>query len=41
MAVGVASGHYSAEALTQAGADIVLRSLEKPMPGLEWAWTKG
>ena len=39
--VGVASGHYSTEALTQAGADIVLRSLEEPMPGLEWAWTKG
>jgi len=37
---GVASGHYSTETLSLAGADIVLPSLQEPMPGLEWAWTK-
>ena len=41
VAVGVASGHYSSEALSRAGADIVLPSLQEPMPGLEWAWTTG
>lgn len=38
VAVGIASGRYSTEELTQAGAEIVLRSLQEPMPGLEWAW---
>ena len=38
MAIGVASGHYSTDDLRRAGAEIVLRSLEEPMPGLEWAW---
>src|SRR5919109_1225463 len=38
VAVGVASGRYSIDELRQAGAEIVLRSLEEPMPGLEWAW---
>jgi phosphoglycolate phosphatase len=38
VAVGVASGRYSTDELRQAGAEIVLRSLEEPMPGLEWAW---
>ena len=38
VAVGIASGQYSTEELTQAGAEIVLRSLQEPMPGLEWAW---
>lgn len=33
VAVGVASGHYSAEGLREAGADVVLASLEEPMPG--------
>jgi phosphoglycolate phosphatase len=41
VAVGVASGHYSTEALSLAGADIVVPSLQEPLPGLEWAWTKG
>jgi phosphoglycolate phosphatase-like HAD superfamily hydrolase len=40
VAVGVASGHYSTEALGLAGADIILPSLQEPIPGLEWAWTK-
>jgi len=38
VAVGVPSGHYSADELREAGAGIVLRSLEEPIPGLEWAW---
>ena len=38
VAVGIASGHYSIDELRQAGAEIVLHSLEEPMPGLEWAW---
>jgi hypothetical protein len=29
------------EALSRAGADVVLPSLQQPMPGLEWAWTTG
>jgi phosphoglycolate phosphatase len=37
VAVGIASGHYSTEDLLQAGADVVLHSLEEPIPGLEWA----
>jgi phosphoglycolate phosphatase-like HAD superfamily hydrolase len=37
VAVGVASGHYSVDDLRSAGADVALRSLEDPMPGLEWA----
>ncbi|HJR96733.1 MAG TPA: HAD family hydrolase [Actinomycetota bacterium] len=41
VAVGVASGHYSMEALSRARADIVLPSLRDPMPGLEWASRKG
>ncbi len=32
--VGVASGHYSVDELTDAGADHVLASLEEPFPGL-------
>jgi phosphoglycolate phosphatase-like HAD superfamily hydrolase len=35
VAVGVASGHFSAEKLTEAEADFVLASLEDPFPGLE------
>jgi phosphoglycolate phosphatase len=31
--VGVASGHYTLDALRQAGADYVLRSLEEDLPG--------
>jgi phosphoglycolate phosphatase-like HAD superfamily hydrolase len=38
--VGIASGHYSMEDLRQAGADVVLSSLEEPIPGLEWAWAQ-
>lgn len=34
VAVGVASGHYSAEQLAQADADFVLTSLEEKFPGL-------
>lgn len=34
VAVGVASGHYSAEQLAEAEADFVLASLEDPFPGL-------
>jgi phosphoglycolate phosphatase-like HAD superfamily hydrolase len=37
VAIGVASGHYSAEALRKAGAQVVLASLEEPMPGLKWS----
>jgi phosphoglycolate phosphatase len=33
-AVGVASGRYSTEELSQAGADYVVASLEDPFPGL-------
>lgn len=33
VAVGVATGHYSREQLTEAGADIVLDSLRDPFPG--------
>jgi phosphoglycolate phosphatase len=33
VAVGVASGHYSAEQLRDAGADYVLGSLEEELPG--------
>jgi phosphoglycolate phosphatase len=40
VAVGVASGHCSMEALSRARADIALPSLQDPMPGLEWAWAK-
>jgi phosphoglycolate phosphatase-like HAD superfamily hydrolase len=40
VAVGITSGHYSAEDLLQAGAEVVLASLEEPMPGLGWAWTR-
>jgi hypothetical protein len=29
--------HYSIDELRHAGAEIVLHSLEEPMPGLEWA----
>jgi phosphoglycolate phosphatase-like HAD superfamily hydrolase len=36
VAVGVATGRYSVEDLSEAGADIVMASLEEPMPGLEW-----
>lgn len=36
VAVGIASGRYSVEDLLQAGADVVLPSLEEPIPGLEW-----
>jgi phosphoglycolate phosphatase len=35
VAVGIASGHYSTNDLLQAGADVVLPSLEDPIPGLE------
>jgi phosphoglycolate phosphatase len=35
VAVGIASGHYSTNDLLQAGADVVLPSLEEPIPGLE------
>ena len=35
VAVGVASGRYSSEDLHAAGADIVMRSLEQPMPGVD------
>jgi phosphoglycolate phosphatase len=38
VAIGIASGHYSIDELREAGAEIVLRSLEEPMPRLEWAW---
>jgi len=38
VAVGVASGRYSIDELRQVGGDIVVSSLEEPMPGLEWAW---
>jgi phosphoglycolate phosphatase len=34
IAVGVASGHYSTDELSKAGADHVLGSLEDPYPGL-------
>jgi phosphoglycolate phosphatase-like HAD superfamily hydrolase len=34
VSVGVASGHYSTEELSRAGAAQVLRSLEDPFPGL-------
>jgi phosphoglycolate phosphatase len=34
ISVGVASGHYSADQLSEAGAIYVLRSLEDPFPGL-------
>jgi phosphoglycolate phosphatase-like HAD superfamily hydrolase len=34
MAVGVASGRYSAEQLGEAGADYVLESLEEELPGV-------
>ena len=34
VSVGVASGNYSVEQLTEAGADHVLASLEDPFPGL-------
>lgn len=34
VSVGVATGHYSVEELTAAGADHVLASLEEPFPGL-------
>lgn len=32
--VGVASGHFSAEQLQEAGADYVLESLREPLPGV-------
>jgi phosphoglycolate phosphatase len=32
--VGVASGHYSVDELTDAGADYALASLEEPFPGI-------
>ena len=32
--VGVATGHYSASELSEAGADHVLNSLEEPFPGI-------
>ena len=32
--VGVASGHFTAEQLEQAGADAVLESLREPLPGV-------
>jgi phosphoglycolate phosphatase-like HAD superfamily hydrolase len=32
--VGVASGHYSVDELTKAGADHVIASLEEPFPGI-------
>ena len=34
VAVGVASGHFSAEQLRAAGADIVLETLREPVPGV-------
>jgi phosphoglycolate phosphatase len=34
VAVGVASGHYSADQLREAGADYVLESLEEELPGV-------
>jgi phosphoglycolate phosphatase-like HAD superfamily hydrolase len=34
VAVGVASGRYSAEQLREAGADYVLESLEEELPGV-------
>jgi phosphoglycolate phosphatase len=34
VAVGVASGHYSADQLREAGADHVLESLEEELPGV-------
>jgi phosphoglycolate phosphatase len=34
VAVGVASGHYTAEQLREAGADYVLESLREPLPGV-------
>jgi len=34
VSVGVASGHFTADALAAAGADHVLASLEEPFPGL-------
>jgi len=37
VSVGVASGHYGVDDLRRAGPDVVLHSLEDPMPGLEWA----
>jgi phosphoglycolate phosphatase len=40
MAIGVASGHYSAEDLRGAGALVVLASLEEPMPGIQSARTQ-
>jgi phosphoglycolate phosphatase len=33
--VGVATGRYSVEDLRSAGADVALRSLEEPIPGIE------
>jgi phosphoglycolate phosphatase len=32
--VGVASGHYSVDELSDAGADYTLGSLEEPFPGV-------
>jgi phosphoglycolate phosphatase-like HAD superfamily hydrolase len=32
VAIGVATGHYTKEALKEAGADYVLGSLEEPLP---------
>jgi phosphoglycolate phosphatase len=40
MAVGVASGHYSAEDLDEAGGQVILASLEEPIPGLGWVRTE-
>jgi phosphoglycolate phosphatase len=37
VAVGVATGRYTVDELRTAGADVTLRSLEDPIPGLEWA----
>ena len=33
VAVGVATGHYTREQLTEAGADVVLDSLREEFPG--------
>lgn len=34
VAVGVASGHFTAEQLEEAGADVVLQTLGEPLPGV-------
>jgi phosphoglycolate phosphatase len=35
VAIGVATGHYSVDDLRSAGADVAVRNLEEPIPGLE------